>query len=243
MNKRNFYLMLFIFIVTICNISIVYARDLTDSGWSKLQSEFLFGTKRRVSEFPSDLPYSAVTYIDGGYGICSGFMIGPHYAVTAARCIYSKTDGFSKSVMVVPGSFGQNAKCGPTDANYLYIMDTELQEKYNIAVLQIAEDIGNCSGWFGYKQITSSEAYGQARIIGYDKSQMQFETTGYLHGFADYGNFIQHDMDTRHENPGAPLFVDGNYVIGMDVSFNYSYNLAIRFTDEVVNFLKPYWGK
>lgn len=243
MKKRNFNLILFTIIVIICNFSITHALDLSDSGWSKIQRTFRFETKRKVKEFPADLPYSAVAYVDAGYGACSGFMIGPHYAVTAASCIYSKSDGFAKKVLVVPGSFGQNAKCGPSYANYMYIMDTDLRNEYNIAVLQFDEKLGDCSGWFGYKQITSGEAYNQAKIIGYDTSQLQYEATGYLQGFYDNGNFIQHKMDTKYESPGAPILINEKYAVGMDVSFNDSYNLGIRFTDEVVNFLKPYWGK
>lgn len=243
MNKRKLNLLLFTVIVIFCNLSISHGLDLSNSGWSKIHKSFRYESKRTVTEFPSDLPYSAVAFVDAGYGVCSGFMIGPHYAVTAANCIYSKFTGFADKVLVVPGSFGQNAKCGPSYANHMYIMDTDLRDEYDVAVLHFNEELGNCSGWFGYKQITSSDAYNQVKIIGYNPSQMQYETTGYLQGFNDNKNFIQHKMDTKNEPPGAPILFNDKYVVGIDLFFDNSYNLGLRFTDEVVKFLEPYWGK
>ena len=243
MKKIHFLLSIFLMI---CFITSVCAADSNTHNNIRIPTVHNLAGKVTIEEFPSDLPYSAVALIESDYYRCSGFMIGPHYAVTLASCIYNKYNKFTDKVLVVPGSFGQNAKCGPAWGSYMYIMDTDMRDEYDVGVIEFDEDLGNCSGWFGYRQISSSEAHDWAKIIGYDEDMFyQFEASGKLQGFDNFGEFIFYNMGlTNDGDPGSPVLI-GNQVVGIHfgITKDRKYEIGIRLTDKVLDFLKPYWGK
>ncbi len=195
---------------------------------------------------PTKVPYSAVARIWGDYGTCTGFMIGPHYAVTSASCIYDKSRGFSNKVEACPAYANGPSSCGCAYAAHMWVMDTDLQKQFNVAVLKFDTNLGHCSGWLGYKQIQDRDAFSWVKLIAYDNDagmKYMYHTSGNLKGTYANGTMLQYDLDTGRGTWGAPVILNDEYVVAVDWGYNSNHNLGVRLTNKVLNFLKPYWGK
>ncbi len=202
--------------------------------------------RKHIYFSPTNIPYSAVARIWTEYGVCSGFMIGPHYAFTSASCIYDKSRRFSSKVQACPGYANGASSCGCEYASYMWVMDTDLQMQYNVAVLKFNQNIGRCSGWLGYKQIQDRDAYNWVTLIAYDNDagmKYMYYTSGNLKGTYSNGTMLQYDLDTGRGTWGAPVVMDNEYVVAVDYGYNSNHNIGVRLTNKVLNFLKPYWGK
>ena len=202
--------------------------------------------RTHIYSSPTNVPYSAVARIWTEYGVCSGFMIGPHYAVTSASCIYDKSRRFSSKVQACPGYADGASSCGCEYASYMWVMDTDLQKQFNVAVLKFDSNLGHCSGWLGYKQIQDRDAFNWVTLIAYDNDagmKYMYYTSGNLKGTYANGTMLQYDLDTGRGTWGAPVIMNNEYVVAVDYGYNSDHNIGVRLTNKVMNFLKPYWGK
>ncbi len=195
---------------------------------------------------PTNLPYSAVARIETDQSYCSGFMIGPHYAVTTADCLYDKYGGWAKYVKVCPALAAGYSHAGCSTGTRMWIMDKNLSMDGNVGVVKVDSSLGTYSGWLGYWTIPDSKTYDYATVLGYasdESMRYMFYSNGYLSGTAYYGTLLQYKMDTTLGSCGGPVVINNEYVVGINAYYGSDYNYAVRLTNSVFNFLQPYWGK
>ena len=218
---------------------------------------------------PDNFPYTAVVKLyteftgrDGSFpwkNTCSGFMIGPNYAATAAHCIYAPAtgyavnknyEGWAKSVKICPAAADRNEPFGCAYAVDMRIMDAAVNMEYDAAVLKLEKPLGNKSGWMGSYILGDSECRNYAQLLGYaldTDMKYMFYSYGQLDGTNDNGKILKYKLDTLPGSSGGPLIIyhkdQWGYLVGINVADSDNQNFAVRLTNQVYNFFAPYWGK
>ncbi|MBQ8358211.1 MAG: trypsin-like serine protease [Clostridia bacterium] len=184
-------------------------------------------------------PYSAIccfgteyTNKDGELKESGGtaWMIGSNLAVTAAHCIYDRASGNDKSIIGFwPGKKGEGngffnshnpfGNIAVTKIKYPVNYQTNSDVKYDWAVLVLAENIGDETGWFSYSFRQSYPTNQTYTITGYpfddavDKYYMYTASGIVCTGDADeHATTYYHEIDTESGQSGAPMY-DSDYVV------------------------------
>ena len=197
---------------------------------------------------------------------CSGAMIGSSYAVTAAHCVYQSNkgytgskdyEGWAASIKVCPGTVGGDEPFGCAYVTDKMVMDPKVPEDHDVALLKLDKPLGDQTGWMGSYMLKDEECQSPAQLLGYAPDQndanpnrelkYMFYSTGYLKGTAHQGKLLKYQMDSLEGSSGGPVIIKYNdlwgYLVGINVSSNRFNNYAVRLTQEVYDFLAPFWGK
>ena len=122
----------------------------------------IFGADTRTICPTSALPWSAIGEIDmsdrTGRYICSGAMVGSDAVLTAAHCVFSRSNqAFFSTVSFAPGQSSSESPYGVIPWSHVTIYasyassSTSDPNPYDIAVIKLSQPVGLSSGWLGIK--------------------------------------------------------------------------------------------
>lgn len=185
---------------------------------------------------------------------CSGAMVGSHWLLTAGHCVYDHDfNDWADQINVIPGKDGSNEPYGSTYAKKMYSLKGWTQNynyDYDIALLELADGIGNQVGWFGVASKSDSNLIdSKVNMAGYPGAygnSLQYFNSGYVTGLQT--NRIHHTCDTHGGQSGSPVWhYDGEnrHVVGVHsggYKDNYSYNRATRVTKAKFDWIAGHLG-
>lgn len=189
---------------------------------------------RYVSASSNTFPYSAVAYIeatfsDGSRASGTGTLVGRNDVLTSAHVIYDSVLGIADSVSVALGRDGASQPYGTLDAaafNYFELNTatpgfiTQSESEFDIALVSLAEAVGDDIGWFALGDFAGGETY---RVTGYpgvyrDASGPRLmEDTGFTNAIPGFDLVALDNIEINPGNSGGPVWYNdpnGPVVVG-----------------------------
>ena len=170
-------------------------------------------------------PFTAIVKIkvkfsDGTYW-GSGAMIGPNRVLTAEHNVYDKATDEHASITVIPAYSDGYAPFGEIKVKeFEHGTHAGCHDGANcdIAVLTLAQNIGNKTGWFGFREF-SSNSMSNVFMVGYPKdrgngeSMYMLKTTATKQSDGTYHNALSYQDWTYGGMSGGPIFTSDNYIV------------------------------
>lgn len=215
-----------------------------------VQPYTIFGSDDRIKVTDtSSTPHSAIAHLVGdrnGSYQGTAWMISANAAVTAAHCVYDYTSGsYMQNGKVYPGKKGGflfsnpygSAKIKEIHISSNYIQNGSTSSRYDWAVIVLDENIGDKSGYLGFKFVPRSMTGMSVTVCGYpwEDKNYQYKMTGNISDCDDY--FILYNMDTSEGQSGGPIYSDTNEVVGMIIEGDTSHNIGIRIYSQLFDYL------
>lgn len=194
----------------------------------------------RVIVEAMEYPWSAIGRVNtGGRGYCTGFLVGPRHAMTAAHCLYDFTEGRwrgANELHFVAGYQRDEFLIHSKVARYQVSDRFDVADRadpsatvHDWALLTLEESIGQTAGWLGLMALNS------ATLQTLVSDNRQIVQAGYRSGRAHAisanpgcrvlqrfagGHGLVHDCTVYHGDSGSPLLLfadDQVHVIAMEV--------------------------
>ncbi|WP_124726802.1 trypsin-like serine peptidase [Staphylospora marina] len=220
------------------------------AGTGTVGTQSVIGTDQRTQVTNTTaFPYRAIAHIESDIGGCTGWMIGPRTVATAGHCVYDPgTRRWASWAKVYPGRNGSSTPYGYANAVNFFSVSGWVQNgdtNYDYAAIKLDKDIGNSTGWIGYRWQSGSMNGIAENISGYpgDKAygtqwqhadQIRETYTLKLHYANDtYGGQSGSPVyESYHSSCGGPcsIAVHTNGVYGGN-----PYNRGTRITQTVYN--------
>lgn len=208
--------------------------------------------RQKVSN-TKDHPYSAICYIeiewpDGSTGMGTAWMLNRAVAVTAGHCVYSSANGgWAKSIKLWPGKNGYgfwNNPYGTTTATSINTSSEWVSladERHDWAILELNDNIGDKTGWFGFAWTPESLTDAEVTISGYpgEHRYYQYKMSGKITGCNTY-KLYYNAIDTSGGQSGSPIFNSVSIVYGIHCYGGATENSGTRITEGLFNLLKTY---
>ena len=194
----------------------------------------------------------AITWGDGARGFCTGFMIGPHAVGTAAHCVHLKEHGgFATAVAVIPGQNSSTtlSSYGAWDVSSADVPNGWIAAQtpaFDYAVLQLPNDLGLSTGYFGLHAAQDAELLGKTfSSVGY-RADKPFGTLWAVGGplLQVDGSFLYYNWGATHGESGSPILEldasgTGYNVVGIITNgFANGLNLGPRVNATVFDFIE-----
>ncbi|MCA1908604.1 MAG: trypsin-like serine protease [Magnetospirillum sp.] len=176
------------------------------------------GADDRVEVAANQYPWSAVGRLNNGQGgHCSGILVGPRLAVTAAHCLWNKKTRRpmpAASLRFVAGyDRGQYLAFTTVESTVIapgWQFDTPyspLLASRDWALLILAEPLGDKVGWVGLGAAPNPADWLVTVGYGQDKAHIPAAHLGcHVAGRLESG-VLTHDCDAVHGDSGAPVLV------------------------------------
>jgi glutamyl endopeptidase len=113
-------------------------------------------------------PYRAIAKITSSIGGCTGWLINANTVVTAGHCIHNGS--WATNVVVYPGRNGSSTPYGSCGYTRLYSVSgwtSSRSPEYDYGAIKLNCTIGNTTGWFGYRNSSTSLTGQPSYISGY----------------------------------------------------------------------------
>lgn len=161
-------------------------------------------------------------------GACSGVMVSPEHAITAAHCVSIQHN----RVVVAPGQYWDSYPFGMALARKSTIMPCFAEtDTCDVAVLTLDRPIGVRSQYLPYREFDENE--GTDFTVAAYAGEKILVDHGVLY---QRGDFLHHRMFTVMGMSGGP-FLLGRTVVGICTKFGTISNVAIPFTKAHVEFI------
>lgn len=200
-------------------------------------------------------PYSAICYIeidwpDGSTGLGTAWMIYSDIAITAGHCVYSSEHGgWAEKIKLWPGKDGfglWNNPYGTTETTTLHAASqwTESEDgEHDWAVLELEDDIGNKTGWFGLGWTSADLTGTNVTISGYpgEHRYYQYEMSDKITRCST-NKLFYNVIDTSEGQSGSPIYTSDNIAYGIHchgVNGN-NENSGTRITEWRFNYFKSF---
>lgn len=176
------------------------------------------GADDRVEVTASQYPWSAVGRVNNGQGgHCSGILVGPRLAVTAAHCLWNKKTRRpmpAASLRFVAGyDRGQYLAFTKVESTVIApgwqfdVPYSPALASRDWALLVLAEPLGEQVGWVGLGATPTPADWLVTVGYGQDKAHIPAAHLGcHVAGRLD-GGVLTHDCDAVHGDSGAPVLV------------------------------------
>lgn len=176
------------------------------------------GADDRVEVAAGQYPWSAVGRVNNGQGgHCSGVLVGPRLAVTAAHCLWNKKTRRpmpAQSLRFVAGyDRGQYLAFSAVESTVVapgWRFDTAYGPALaaqDWALLVLAEPLGDRVGWVGLGGAPNPADWLVTVGYGQDKAHIPAAHLGCHVAGALAGGVLTHDCDAVHGDSGAPVLV------------------------------------
>ena len=184
-------------------------KNLSQNGAS---AESVIGPDNRTRvKDTSKYPYSAVVQIQSDLGNCTGWLIGPDTVATAGHCVFDPDEKkWASWAKVYPGRDGNRLPFGYAKASRFYSVigwTRQGNTNYDYGAVKLDQNVGNQTGWFGYRWQSGSLNGTQVNISGYpgDKPQgTQWEHRDRIRETTPYK--LLYDNDTYAGQSGSPVY-------------------------------------
>ncbi|MBD7913268.1 MULTISPECIES: serine protease [Clostridium] len=199
-------------------------------------------------------PYSAICYIrmvfpNNKAYIGTAWMYAKNVAITAGHCVYSAEDGgWAKSILVCPGANGSNLPFGSTYATNISAPKGWTEKNstdYDWGLLQLKDNIGNNTGYFGASWTSSSLKGSNVDVTGYpgEKSRTLWKMSGTI--TSDTSNKVYYQIDTTGGQSGCPVYQgDGENTRAVAIHTSGSsaggWNSATRITKPIFDYINSF---
>jgi V8-like Glu-specific endopeptidase len=156
----------------------------------------------------SKAPYSFVGNINTN---CTGTLIGPKHFITAGHCVYDVHYKQLTSYLVFSPRQIENGTYpfGQIKAKKIFIQKEfidSLDIAYDFAVVELAEPIGNKTGWAEFQVITNETSLKKIRITGYPEDEIMDTMWSVTCPATINGTQIHYKCDTSSGMSGSSLF-------------------------------------
>ncbi len=236
---------------------------------------FTFGDDDRVlvgdTDWDQKIAFITVNFPDGSSSGFTGALISPFHILTVAHGIYHKGKGGFVEVDSIQVSLGQdgteryygtanalayNYFTGYTDDSNWQLVGDEWQHKSNnddMAIITLDRNIGNFTGWFGYK-FNNSDSYFQNLTVntaGYPSdlanSWFWIDRVADVDLYSVAGPIIEvnqetlrYELDSAAGQSGSPVWTynsttEERHLVGVHSFGSTSSNGAVRITEGKFN--------
>jgi len=224
-----------------------------DDNWSngtmKADERAIIGKDDRYRVNTTSNPYNKIVRLGfsdykGNY-TGTGFLVSPDTVVTAAHTVIENGKLTSDSPLYIqPGYDNGYLPYGQTLATNIHYYDAWSvygDSEYDIAVIKLASNIGNRTGYFGIQKVIPS----YATIAGYPGANIDYQTnkvgkmyahSGSVSKYGNSENLLTYKIDTTPGNSGSPIF-NNNIVYGVHTSGNSEANFGVRFNQTFYNWI------
>lgn len=201
----------------------------SDSETNDASTYSLIGKDNRTKvEDTEEFPYSAICYIeidwpDGSTSLGTAWMIYGDIAITAGHCVYSsKHGGWAENIKLWPGKDGYgfwNNPYGTTETTSLHTASqwtASEDEEYDWAVLELEDNIGDKTGWFGFGWTSADLTGTEVTISGYpgERQYYQYKMTDEITR-CTANKLYYNVLDTTGGQSGSPIYTSGNVAYGI----------------------------
>lgn len=182
--------------------------------------ETIIGSDDRLPVHDSELyPWRMVVDLEiglqnGRQAHGTGFMVGPRLVLTAGHCVYDPSMfGWAREITVLPGRAGTSRPFKEHTSSRLATVRQwrdEQQPDFDYGVIELAEDVGEQTGWFALRCMPSMELTGQPiSVAGYPIDLEAGQVMYYAQGPVSYcdDHRVHYRMDTFPAESGGPAFL------------------------------------